>query len=38
MMRTRDRVGIAVRREDDDVIVTESFDLTRTPPAGTAGR
>lgn len=28
MMRTRDRVGIAVRREDDGAIVTESFDLT----------
>ncbi len=27
MMRTRDRVGIAVRREDDGAIVTESFDL-----------
>jgi uncharacterized protein YqhQ len=27
MMRTRDRVGIAVRREDDGAIVTDSFDL-----------
>jgi len=27
MMRTRDRVGVAVRREDDGAIVTEAFDL-----------
>ncbi|HSJ72686.1 MAG TPA: DUF1385 domain-containing protein [Miltoncostaeaceae bacterium] len=27
MMRTRDRVGVAVRREDDGAIVTEGFDL-----------
>ena len=27
MMRTRDRVGVAVRREDDGAIVTESFDV-----------
>ena len=27
MMRTRDRVGVAVRREEDGEIVTESFDL-----------
>jgi uncharacterized protein YqhQ len=27
MMRTRTRVGVAVRREDDDAIVTEGFDL-----------
>ena len=27
MMRTRDRVGVAVRREDDGEIVTEGFDL-----------
>lgn len=26
MMRTRDRVGVAVRREEDGQIVTESFD------------
>ena len=25
MMRTRDRVGVAVRREEDGEIVTESF-------------
>lgn len=28
MMRTRDRVGVAVRREEDGEIVTESFELT----------
>ncbi len=28
MMRTRDRVGVAVRREEDGEIVTEGFDLT----------
>lgn len=28
MMRTRDRVGVAVRREEDGQIVTESFELT----------
>ena len=27
MMRTRNRVGVAVRREEDGEIVTESFDL-----------
>ena len=27
MMRTRDRVGVAVRREEDGAIVTESFEL-----------
>jgi uncharacterized protein YqhQ len=27
MMRSRHRVGVAVRREDDGVIVTEGFDL-----------
>jgi uncharacterized protein YqhQ len=27
MMRTRNRVGVAVRREDDRAIVTEGFDL-----------
>jgi uncharacterized protein YqhQ len=27
MMRTRNRVGVAVRREDDGAIVTEGFDL-----------
>jgi uncharacterized protein YqhQ len=27
MMRTRNRVGVAVRREDDGAIVTESFDV-----------
>lgn len=32
MMRTRTRVGIAVRREDDGAIVTEGFDLA--PPRG----
>ena len=32
MMRTRNRVGIAVRREDDGAIVTESFELDA--PAG----
>lgn len=32
MMRTRTRVGVAVRREDDGVIVTEGFDVE--PPTG----
>lgn len=32
MMRTADRVGIAVRREDDAAIVTESFSVD--PPRG----
>lgn len=32
MMRTRNRVGIAVRREDDGAIVTDSFELDA--PAG----
>ena len=32
MMRTRDRVGIAVRRDADDAIVTDSFELH--PPKG----
>lgn len=32
MMRTRSRVGIAVRREEDGVIVTDSFDVA--PPKG----
>ena len=32
MMRTRDRVGIAVRRDADDAVVTDSFDLH--PPKG----
>lgn len=32
MMRTADRVGIAVRREDDGAIVTESFSVS--PPRG----
>ncbi len=32
MMRTRTRVGVAVRREDDGVIVTEGFDIE--PPKG----
>ncbi len=32
MMRTRTRVGVAVRREDDGVIVTEGFDVA--PPGG----
>ena len=27
MMRTRNRVGVAVRREEDGAIVTEGFDL-----------
>ncbi len=27
MMRTRNRVGVAVRREEDDAIVTEGFEL-----------
>lgn len=36
MMRTADRVGIAVRREDDDAIVTESF--TVDPPRGAWAR
>jgi uncharacterized protein YqhQ len=31
MMRTRTRVGVAVRREDDGAIVTEGFDLE--PPS-----
>jgi uncharacterized protein YqhQ len=32
MMRTRSRVGIAVRREEDGAIVTEAFDVA--PPKG----
>lgn len=32
MMRTRDRVGVAVRREDTGELVTEGFDVR--PPAG----
>jgi hypothetical protein len=32
MMRTRSRVGIAVRREEDGAIVTEAFDVP--PPKG----
>jgi uncharacterized protein YqhQ len=32
MMRTRTRVGIAVRREEDGAIVTEGFDVA--PPSG----
>jgi len=32
MMRTRSRVGIAVRREEDGAIVTDSFDVA--PPKG----
>ena len=32
MMRTRDRVGVAVRREEDGAIVTEAF--TVKPPTG----
>ena len=32
MMRTRSRVGIAVRREEDGAIVTEAFDVE--PPKG----
>ena len=32
MMRTRSRVGVAVRRDEDGAIVTEGFDLE--PPAG----
>lgn len=32
MMRTRDRVGVAVRREEDGAIVTEAF--TVAPPTG----
>ena len=32
MMRTRTRVGVAVRREDDGEIVTEGFDIV--PPSG----
>ncbi len=32
MMRTRTRVGVAVRREDDGEIVTEGFDIE--PPSG----
>jgi uncharacterized protein YqhQ len=32
MMRTRNRVGVAVRREDDGAIVTEAFDVE--PPRG----
>lgn len=32
MMRTRDRVGVAVRREEDGAIVTEAF--TVEPPTG----
>lgn len=32
MMRTRTRVGVAVRREDDGAIVTEGFDVE--PPTG----
>lgn len=36
MMRTADRVGIAVRREEDGAIVTESF--TVNPPRGAWAR
>jgi len=32
MMRTRNRVGVAVRREEDGAIVTEAFDVE--PPTG----
>ena len=32
MMRTRTRVGVAVRREEDGAIVTEGFDVE--PPSG----
>lgn len=32
MMRTRNRVGVAVRREEDGAIVTEAFDVE--PPKG----
>ena len=32
MMRTRSRVGIAVRREEDGAIVTDAFDVA--PPKG----
>jgi uncharacterized protein YqhQ len=32
MMRTRTRVGVAVRREEDGQIVTEGFDVS--PPSG----
>ena len=31
MMRTRTRVGVAVRREEDGAIVTEGFDIE--PPS-----